>query len=135
MNAPLKSAAIGLALLAVPAFAHHSGAMFDHSKLVRIRGTVVSWQWSNPHSWLKLATPDGKGGTVVQNFETGSPNTMYRDGWRIDSFKPGDKITVVGFPRKDSDLNGMMVTGTTAAGITLTWLPAGATQGAVLSDR
>jgi hypothetical protein len=131
----LRSIVIGAALLASPGWAHHSGAMFDHSKLVKIQGTVVSWQWSNPHSWLKLATPDGKGGTVVQNFETGSPNTMYRDGWRINSFKPGDKVTVVAFPRKDTPVNGMMVTGTTAAGITLTWLPAGATAGAVLVNR
>jgi len=135
MSHLLKTALIGAALLASPALAHHSGSMFDHSKLVKVTGTVVSWQWSNPHSWLKLATPDGKGGTITQNFETGSPNTMYRDGWRIDSFKPGDKVTVVGFPRKDSNVNGMMVTGTTAAGITLTWLPAGATQGAVLVSR
>ena len=135
MNQAVKIAQLCVALSTGAAFGHHSGAMFDHSKLVKVTGTVVSWEWSNPHSWLKVATPDGKGGTVVQNFETGSPNTMFRDGWRINSFKPGDKVTVVGFPRKDSNLNGMMVTGTTAAGITLTWLPAGATQGAVLVNR
>ena len=126
----------GIALLiSTTASAHHSGAMFDHTKLVKVEGTVKTWLWANPHSWLTLVHSDGKGGEIEESFETGSPNTMYRDGWRNDSFKPGDKITVTAFPRNDQPTNGMMVSAITAGGTLLEWLPRQATEGATLVDR
>lgn len=101
-------ASVGAVLLAtaVPALAHHSGAMFDATTSRTVEGVVKDWQWKNPHAWLQVITPDGKGGTVEQGFELGSPNTLVRNGYESDTFKAGDKVKVVYHPRKDGSLGG-----------------------------
>ena len=49
-------------LIAAPAVAHHSAAMFDSAKEVTLQGTVKEFQFTNPHSWIQLnvADPTGK---------------------------------------------------------------------------
>jgi len=121
------AAALGsLALAASPALAHHSAAMFDNTKEVSVVGTVKAWQWSNPHSWLQLETLDAKGARTEQGFECGSPNTLFRNGWRVDSFKPGDKVELITYPRRDGSLGGMLVAAKKADGAWLEWLPSAA---------
>jgi hypothetical protein len=110
--------------------AHHSGAMFDHTQLVKYQGTVKSWQWINPHSWLTLVVPAANSDVQEIKFEIGSPSTLFRSGWRVDSFKPGDVVRIYAYPRKDGASGGMMVTATTAEGQELQWLPAEQTRDA-----
>jgi hypothetical protein len=112
-----------LLCFAVPVFAHHSTAMFDHSKEVTVQGTVKSWQWTNPHSWLQLMARDEKGAVVEQGFEVGSPNTLFRNGWRANTFKAGDKVTIVAYPRRDRSVGGLLVAAQRPDGTWLTWLP------------
>jgi ABC-type nitrate/sulfonate/bicarbonate transport system substrate-binding protein len=122
------------AWLAAPvASAHHSGAMFDEGKLVKYQGTVKTWQWSNPHSFLYLLIKDAAGKEVSYQFETGSPNTMFRNGWRKDTFKPGDKVGIYAYPLRQG-VGGMMVTARSARGEALQWLPASATAKAVVVE-
>jgi hypothetical protein len=104
-------ALLGAAVLATPAAAHHSFAMFDTQKQVELSGTVREFQWTNPHSWLQLEV-DG----TEYSIELGSPNTMVRKGWRKTTFKPGDKVTVKINPMRDGSPGGAFVTGTDAAG-------------------
>jgi hypothetical protein len=120
-------------LTTTAALAHHSGAMFDEGKLVRYEGTVKAWQWSNPHSFLYLLIKDASGTEVSYQFETGSPNTMFRNGWRKDTFKPGDKVGIYAYPLKVG-IGGMMVTARSAKGEALQWLPASATAKAVVVE-
>ena len=116
------------------------GSYIDHRGIVRaslgdhvqsqedpaLAGTVKDWQWINPHSWLQLAVPDGKGGAVAQGFEVGSPNTLFRDGWRSTSFKAGDAIKITYMPRVDGKPGGMLVTAEPAGSAQyLSWLPKG----------
>lgn len=129
----MKKAPILLAMLiAAPAAAHHSTAMFDKTKEMPITGTVVQWQWTNPHSWLYVMVKGSKGESEKLGLELGSPNTLFRSGWRQDSFKPGDKVEVIINPRVDGTLGGMVVTARTPGGKWLEWLPralrVGATQ-------
>lgn len=122
----LKTLILSAALASLPvapALAHHSAAMFDHMREVTVEGTVKDWQWTNPHSWLQLMVADKDGNLIEQGFEVGSPNTLFRDGWRADTFKPGDRVTLVANPRKDGSPGGQIVTAKTAAGVWLTWLP------------
>lgn len=91
------------------AFAHHSDSMFDKAKERTVEGTVKEFQWTNPHVWLQVMVPDGKGGVIEEGFEVGSPNTMIRDGWRKDSFVPGDKVTVISHPRRDGSPGGALL--------------------------
>lgn len=109
--------------ITVPTLAHHSASMFDASKRLQWEGSVKQWQWTNPHAWLQLMAPDSKGDIVEMGFELGSPNTLVRNGFRKDTFKPGDKVTVVGSPRRDGAPGGALVQVKMADGTWLQWGP------------
>jgi len=100
-------AAIAASILAVQAEAHHSFAMFDHEKMISISGTVKEFEWTNPHSWIHLTAVDqATGRNVDWSFEMGSVGQIAAQGWKADSIKPGDKITVDGHPLKDGSRGG-----------------------------
>jgi hypothetical protein len=77
----------------IPLFAHHGNASFD-TKLTTVTGTVTDYIWSNPHVWLKLDAKDASGN--VQHWIVEAQNTvsMRAIGWRPDTFKPGDMVSV-----------------------------------------
>jgi len=83
--------------------AHHSfAAEYDASKPVTLKGKVVKVEWVNPHSWVQVEVtgPDGK--VTTWSCETAPPNTLYRQGWRRDSLKEGDMVTIEGYAAKDA---------------------------------
>ncbi len=95
-------AAVVFATLLVQADAHHSFTMFDHEKLITISGTLKEFEWSNPHCWLHIVVADTATGRNLEwAFEMGSITQIAEQGWKADSVKPGDKITVIGHPLKD----------------------------------
>jgi hypothetical protein len=108
-NAIGVGAALALALAAAvpgPASAHHSYAMFDPSVTMTIPATVVSWDWTNPHSFLQvIADANGKHWAL----ETASPSMLIRNGATRLMFKPGDKVTVKMHPRRDNTDNGSLL--------------------------
>ena len=84
------------------ASAHHSfAAEFDDKQPVKLEGTVVKFEFMNPHSWIHLdvKSPDGK--VVRWAVETGSTNALFRRGWRKDSLRAGDHIVIDAFRAKD----------------------------------
>jgi len=94
--------AVVLLLAAVPVWAHHAfAAEFDQSKPVKVRGLVVKWELTNPHSWIHIDVkgPDGK--AVTWMIEGASPNNLYRLGLTKESLPPGSDITVEGYQAKD----------------------------------
>ncbi len=95
-------AAAGLALAAVPAWAHHAfAAEFDANKPIRLQGAVTKMEWINPHAWIHIDVkkPDGK---VEQwMIEGGTPNTLFRRGFTKNSLLPGTVIVVDGYQAKD----------------------------------
>ena len=91
------------ALLPGSARAHHStAAEFDQSKPVTFTGTVQKVMWMNPHIYTHVEVKEA-GGTVVYHVEGGPPNSLFRQGWRKDSVKPGDVVTVTGWRAKNPD--------------------------------
>jgi hypothetical protein len=95
-------AAAGLAIPAVPAFAHHSfAAEYDASKPVKITGTVAKLEWTNPHARFYIDVKDANGKVNQWNFELASPNVLSRNGWTRHSLKEGDTVTVEGSQAKD----------------------------------
>ena len=110
MTTRICIAAAALVLFAGgPAAAHHSGAMFDAKRTVTLTGTVKSFEWTNPHSWLELMVP-GKNGKLSQwSIELNGPATLHRQGFRADNPKKGDKITVVAYPLRDGRPGGAVV--------------------------
>ena|ERR1022692_2108830 len=116
-----------LALLAaIPAWAHHSMAGFDRTKTVTLVGTVKQFKWANPHSWIEMDVPDGKGGVVDWNVEMTSPAVLIRAGWKSSVMKPGDKVTVMAHPQQSGEPGGIFVSVTLSDGRTLTDRPAAA---------
>jgi Family of unknown function (DUF6152) len=90
------------------AFAHHSTAEFDYRKTVMLTGKVTEVQWKNPHSFLIIAVPDGKGRVTQWAIETGTPNVNVRMGWRKDSVKVGDDVTLNIAPTRDGTSRGTL---------------------------
>jgi hypothetical protein len=122
--------AMGLAMLTgIPAWAHHSMAGFDRDKTISVTGTVKEFKWANPHSWIDLAVPDGKGGMIDWNVEMTSPSVLIRAGWKSNVMKPGDKVTVMCHPQVSGEPGGIFVSVTLPDGRTLTDRPAGAPAG------
>ena len=95
----LAAAALGAS---GPAAAHHANSAYDRSQSVTITGTVTQWQFINPHSGLFLDVTDEHGNVVRWSGEFQGTLDLYRHfGWNKDTFRPGDKITIVGFPSRD----------------------------------
>jgi hypothetical protein len=107
VNAILKSLAVavtcGLVFGAATVAAHHSAAMFDHSKTVTIKGTAVELRWVNPHVSLSVNGTFKDGETPeLWVLEMTSPGNLVRaGGWRRDAVKPGDHVEVQFSPHRD----------------------------------
>lgn len=109
------AAAVGL-LLSASAFAHHGGAAFDTGKTAVLKGTVVEWIYSNPHCLLKIDVK-GEDGKVVQWIAEGqAPNVIFPGGYRKDTFKPGDEVTVTVEPVKNNQPMGRILQTVLASG-------------------
>jgi Family of unknown function (DUF6152) len=90
--------------LAAPISAHHSGAMFDRSKVISLEGTVMKAEYGNPHSIYELTGKEvGVDNAPVKKWvlEAQNPNIMLSNGLKPDTIKVGDKISVTGYARKD----------------------------------
>jgi hypothetical protein len=105
----LGFAAGSLMAAEVPAMAHHSYAMFDRSRTVKINGTVKLFQWTNPHMYLWVTVKDDKGVDQLWGIEGSSPNSLSRMGWNKHTLDPGDKVTVELQPLKDGRNGGFFV--------------------------
>lgn len=103
-------AALGVALVAGSAAAHHSSAMFDRSKTYVLTGTLIKYQFMSPHSWLSVnAKVNGKGKMARWDLEGGSAGRMKAQGLTPERLKPGDKITVRTHPLRDGRNGGDLI--------------------------
>jgi hypothetical protein len=115
----------GLALVALlsmttPSIAHHSFAMFDRSKTLTLQGTVKEVQWANPHTWIQLLVSDGDSADTTEwGIEAGSPNMMVRQGWKSQTLKAGDKVSLRAHPMLDGRKLASLVNVTLPDGRTL----------------
>jgi hypothetical protein len=96
-------------LLAAPAFAHHSFAMFDYNKEITITGDVKELQWTNPHIHLVVNVPNAAGVMAEWDVEGGTPGNLRKTGWSREVVKRGEKISVVIHPLKNGTTGGMLV--------------------------
>ena len=120
------SSAIILAAISVPLQAHHSFAMFDQEKNITVQGTLKEFEWTNPHCWLHVNVVDASTGKTSEwAFEMGSIGQIAAQGWKADSVKAGDKITVEAHPMKDGSRGGQYQGAKLSDGRTFKQPPAG----------
>lgn len=95
-------AALALVLALNAGLAHHSfSAMFDGSKPITLEGVVTKVEWANPHVYFYIDVKDAEGKTENWACETAGPNSLIRRGWKRDSLKVGDRVTVRGYLAKN----------------------------------
>lgn len=101
----------GVLAAGTPLFAHHSFTMFDMTKKITIVGSVTSFEWTNPHSYIEIDVPDDSG-VKHWSIEMGSPSILQQAGWKFSSLKKGDKTTLVISPLKNGKPGGFLNTAT-----------------------
>lgn len=95
------------ATAALSALAHHSFAVYDRTKNLTLKGTVKTFQWTNPHViiWI-VVLPEGGGAPQEWSIETTSPGVLTRSGWNRHSLNPGDRVSVEFNPLRDGSHGG-----------------------------
>jgi hypothetical protein len=94
--------AVSALLIATGAAAHHSFPVhFESEPSVEVSGVVTEFRFTNPHGLVNFTVTAGDGSEQAWRAETNSPNVLRRRGWSADSIKPGDRITVHGYPSHD----------------------------------
>ena len=88
--------AAGLLVSSGSAFAHHSNSMFDRDHQTKLQGTITDFQWINPHTQIFFEVKDREGNIQKWISEGPSPSQMTENGWKKETLKPGDRVTIVG---------------------------------------
>ncbi len=99
-------AALGLAVLAVPAAAHHSYSMFDMNKTVQLDAQVIRFKWQNPHAFIEANVTAPGGTTERWAIEMTSPNNLAQEGWTRTSLKEGDRVRIWVHPLRSGARGG-----------------------------
>lgn len=107
----LRIAAAMVVLLGGPAaaWAHHSFAIFDHTQTVTLKGTVLSFQWTNPHGYIELDVDEGPKGIEHYTVELTSINMLRRAGWKSSDVSAGDEVTAVIAPLLNGEHGGLLL--------------------------
>ena len=91
----------GPLVLAGALWAHHSASVYDSARLVTIQGTVTKFEFTNPHTTIRLSVRDEQGNMEEWAAGGGAVIIMRRIGWTPTFIKPGDKLIISGFQMKD----------------------------------
>lgn len=95
-------ATASLLIAALPLAAHHSfRAQYDESRQITLKGTITKITWNNPHVLMYLDVRNDQGTAANWQLELASPNGLLSQGWKVDSLKPGDQVSVSGFRARD----------------------------------
>jgi hypothetical protein len=95
-------------MMACPAQAHHSFAMFDKEQQMTLDGVVSKVEWRNPHAVIFVDVTDENGETKTYTLECNSPNVLMRMGWKRSTLKVGDKVNFDYYPLRDGRPGGLL---------------------------
>ena len=102
--------------MAGTALAHHSFAVYDHTRTLSLKGSVIRFQWTNPHAYLDIDVRDADGTVKHYTLECTSINMMQRLGWRSNMIKAGDQVKVIAAPLLSGQPGGLLLEITLANG-------------------
>ena len=110
MRPALKQVCAAIVACVLPAIgsAHHSFGMFDMTKCLQITGALKKFKFTYPHSWwwIEALGPDGR--ETLWAFEGNDPASLSVRGWKPDTLKEGDKVTITFSPLKDGRDGGAL---------------------------
>src|SRR5262245_41777365 len=98
------------------AAAHHSFAVYDHTRTLSLKGAVTRFQWTNPHAYLEIDVREADGVVKHYTLECTSINMMQRLGWRSNMIKAGDQVKAVAAPLLSGQPGGLLLEITLANG-------------------
>ena len=99
---PIVAAIAVIVLLGTRAAAHHSfAAEYDGTKAIRLVGTLVKIEWTNPHTYFYIDVKEPDGSLTRWGLEAGSPGALSRRGFKRGDIKLGDTIIVDGYRARD----------------------------------
>jgi hypothetical protein len=102
VRSPLTWLVLALGVVATPAFAHHSFAVFfDDQKIIQVSGTVTDFRFTNPHAVISFSVKSKEGQIEPWRAETNAVTLLRRRGWTKDSLTIGEVITVEGWQARD----------------------------------
>jgi hypothetical protein len=115
--------ALGAALMAGPAAAHHSTSMYDRDAPITIEAEVVEFRWVNPHSFLTVIDTATTAGAAAKTWsiEMSSPGVLTRSGWSQRPFTPGEQSPLRFGPLRNGDSGGLFMQATLADGQVMTY--------------
>ena len=96
----ILAACLALLTLASVTRAHHGTANYDTNRTITVKGIVTAFNFENPHVLIFWEAKDDSGATQQWQGELTSPNRLTRVGWSKNSVKPGDTISISGYPTK-----------------------------------
>ena len=106
-RALLAAAAFALTLFGSRVSAHHSTAIYDSENPIELAGTVVEWQFVNPHVFIVLEVVDGATGEKKHwSLEGGNTAGLFRRGWTPNTLKAGDAIKLTVRPLRSGAAGG-----------------------------
>jgi hypothetical protein len=109
--------------IATSAAAHHSPAVFDRTKEVKLVGSIKEFRWANPHSYIALNVRNEKGDVDTWDVEMNGPSFLVKAGWKSSTLKAGDEVTIIINPLRTNEKVGKFVSITLADGRVLTERP------------
>ena len=109
--------------IAGSALAHHSPAVFDRTREVKLVGVVKEFKWGNPHSWIELGVRSDAGITDTWSVEMNPPTYLVKAGWKSTTIKAGETVTIMINPLRTSEKSGKFVSITLPNGQVLTDTP------------
>ena len=109
---------VSLLVVQTAALAHHAlQAQFDMKKMITLTGAVAKIDWSNPHVRLYLEVK-GESKTVTWELYMASPNQQIMNGWKIDTYRRGDHVSIDAYPARDGSRAGFAKKVTAVSGRT-----------------
>ena len=85
---------------------HHSfAAEFSSTDIQTIKGTVVEFQWMNPHAYLYIDVVDKTGKKVRWGIQSRNLSILKRQGLSKQTFQAGEVVTVELFHHHDPTRN------------------------------
>ncbi len=112
MRQRLACALLAAVVFAGSARAHHSFVMFETTKQVTLSGTVTSFEWTNPHTYIELDVKDEAGAVKHWSIELGSPSILQQSGWKHNTLKKGLEVTLLVNPLKNGNPGGLLIQAT-----------------------